>query len=128
MQEHFPGSVLADNISDCEIVLPPDGINHPVLVDSCPWLNQALLTLAFKQFDKHKCPGPDGLRPIVLCHLPDKAKAAIIEIYNPVIELKYTPLLWQASDIVFLINLAKMTILTNAPFDTSLSCPFFLRH
>jgi retron-type reverse transcriptase len=27
---------------------------------------------------------------------------AIIEIYNAVIELKYTPLLWQASDIVFL--------------------------
>jgi hypothetical protein len=102
MQEHFPGSVLADDISDCEIVLPPGGINHTVLVDSRPWLNQAFLTLTFKQSDKNKCPGPDGFCPIVLCHLPDKAKVAIIEIYNAVIELKYTPLLWQASDIVFL--------------------------
>jgi hypothetical protein len=54
MQEHFPGSVLADDISDCEIVLPPGGINHTVLVDSRPWLNQAFLTLTFKQSDKNK--------------------------------------------------------------------------
>jgi hypothetical protein len=34
--------------------------------------------------------------------LPDPARQALLQIYNAVIELEYTPLLWRGSDIIFL--------------------------
>jgi hypothetical protein len=75
--------------------------NHPVPVDNRPYLNLTSLNIALKQFDKLKCPGPDGFRPIIFCHLPLWARQALINIYNAVIELHYTPLLWRGSEIIF---------------------------
>jgi hypothetical protein len=73
-----------------------------VLVDKLRWINHTTVDLAFKQFGKHKCPGPDGYRPIVLCNLPFKARELLIQILNATIQLKYTPKLWRSSDVIFL--------------------------
>jgi ribonuclease HI len=73
-----------------------------VLVDKLGWINHTTVDLAFKQFGKHKCPGPDGYRPIVLCNLPFKARELLIQIFNATIQLKYTPKLWRSSDVIFL--------------------------
>jgi hypothetical protein len=107
MAEHFPGSTNIPEIMDTAGTNPdPLGAtgryNHPVLVDDRPWLNLTSLDIALKQFDKLKCPGPDGFRPIVLCHLPLRARQALIDMYNAVIELHNTPLLWRGSEIIFL--------------------------
>jgi hypothetical protein len=96
MAEHFPGSTNIPEIMDTAGTNPdPLGAtgryNHPVLVDDRPWLNLTSLDIALKQFDKLKCPGPDGFRPIVLCHLPLRARQALIDMYNAVIELHNTP-------------------------------------
>jgi hypothetical protein len=75
---------------------------NPVLVDPVPWLSLVTLNLAFKQFGKHKCPGPDGYRPIVLCHLPLKARTILIKLYTAIIALQYTPQRWRNAEVIFL--------------------------
>jgi hypothetical protein len=102
MQEHFPGSLPASGIEDAALAPPQPIINQPVLIKARPWITLTTLDLALRQFDEHKCPGPDGFRPIVLCHLPEKARLAIIHIYNAIIELKYSPLLWRGAGVVFI--------------------------
>jgi hypothetical protein len=77
-------------------------ISNSVLVDGREWIYHYTLDLALKQFGKHKCPGPDGYRPIVLCNLPLKARYLLLDVYNAIIELKYTPKLWRNTEVIFL--------------------------
>jgi hypothetical protein len=103
MQEHFPGSMPSEpttanfDPNETSTCLP-----HPVLVESRRWINHSRVDLAFKQFGKHKCPGPDDYRPIVLSNLPHKARELLIHLFNAIIQLRYTPKLWRSSDIIFL--------------------------
>jgi hypothetical protein len=85
MKEHFPGSLPDPKIDlSKENVADPLGstgrFNEPVLVDARPWINLTMLDLGLRQFRKHKCPGPNGCCPLVLCHLPEKASKALINI------------------------------------------------
>jgi hypothetical protein len=107
MKEHFPISsptnISADGGENSPDPLGATGChNHPVLVDQCPWLNLSALDLAFKHFGKHKCAGPDGFKPIVLCNLPLAACNALLHIYNTSIELQYILQLWCNAEIIFL--------------------------
>jgi hypothetical protein len=100
MKEHIPGSsptnISADGGENSPDPLGATGChNHPVLVDQRLWLNLSALDLAFKQFGKHKCAGPDGFKPIVLCNLPLPARNALLHIYSASIELQYIPQLWR---------------------------------
>jgi hypothetical protein len=84
MKEHFPGSTLL-TAKDPEGMGPdPMGAtgkyNHPVLVKPRSWINHESLDLALKLFGKHKCPGPDGFRPIILCNLPLSARTVLLKI------------------------------------------------
>jgi hypothetical protein len=85
------------------------------------------LNIALKQFDKLKCPGPDGFRPIVLCHLPHRARQALIDIYNAVIELHYTPLLWRGSEIIFLPKPGKDDYTDKCAFRPISPMPFLFK-
>jgi hypothetical protein len=107
MEKHFPGSSLIPEMDgDPQGTSDPLGADsrhaNPVLVEELFWLNLTALNQAFKHFGKLKCPGPEGFRPIILYHLPDPARQSLLQIYNAVIELEYTPLLWRGSDIIFL--------------------------
>jgi hypothetical protein len=106
MSKHFPGSLQIPEIAETGNATDPLGVtgkySHPVLVEPRSWINLAALQLAFNQFGKHKCPGPDGFRAIVLCHLPETVLKALIQLYTAIIDIQYTPLLWRASEIVFL--------------------------
>jgi hypothetical protein len=127
MQEHFPGSLPASDLDDAALAPPQLTVNHPVLINSRPWITLTTLDLALCQFDKHKCPGQDGFRPIVLCHLPEKARLAIIHIYNAVIELKYTPLLWPGADVVFLPKPGKEDYTERRAFRPITLMPFLFK-
>jgi hypothetical protein len=132
MKEHFPGSLPVPKIDlSKENVADPLGLtgrfNEPVLVDARPWINLTMLDLAFRQFGKHKCLGPDGFCPLVLCHLPEKARKALIDIYNAVIELQYTPLLWRGSDIVFLPKPGKQDYTDKRAFRPISLMPFLFK-
>jgi hypothetical protein len=106
MAEHFPGSTPLI-VSDPEGEIPdPMGATsqfpNPVLVYPVLWISLVTLDLAFKQFGKHKCPGPDGYRPIVLGHFPLKARTILIKLYTAIIALQYTPQRWRNAEVIFL--------------------------
>jgi hypothetical protein len=94
MQEHFPGSMPLTATEPKAADFDPNKTStcptHPVLVESRQSISHKMVDLAFKQFGKHKCPGPDGYCPIVLCNLPHKARELLIQLFNVIIELKYT--------------------------------------
>jgi hypothetical protein len=107
MAEHSPGSQLLQTTTvDNEEGPDPTGATgryeHPVLVEKLSWINLETLHHAFHQFGSHKCPGPDGFRPIVLMHLPLEARTALLHIYNAIIALQYTLRLWRNANIIFL--------------------------
>jgi hypothetical protein len=106
MQEHFPGSMPLQAKKTCAADFDPNETStsptHPVLVDGRSWINHTTVDLALKQFGKHKCLGPDGYRPIVLCNLPHTARTLLIQVFNAYILLKYTPKLWRSSEVIFL--------------------------
>jgi hypothetical protein len=106
MAEHFPGFTPLI-VSDPEGEIPDamgatSQFPNPVLVDPVPWLSLVTLDLAFKQFGKHKCPGPDGYRPIVISNLPLKARAILIKLYTAIIALQYTPQRCRNVEVIFL--------------------------
>jgi hypothetical protein len=132
MEEHFPGSSLIPEIGDdSHGTSDPLGADsryeNPVLVDKHPWLNLTALDQAFKHFGKLKCPGPEGFRPIVLCHFPDPAGQALLQIYNAVIELEYTPMLCCGSDIVFLPRPGKEDYADHWAFQPVSLMPFLFK-
>ena len=46
------------------------------------WINEEKITAAFKGFESKKSPGPDGLKPITLKHLPKSMTTSIKMIYK----------------------------------------------
>ena len=100
MDEHFPGceqvNLQADMGGDES---QPD---QPQLIDSIPWIDESLVVRSISIFDDFKSPGPDGLNPIVLKHLPPVAITVLVGLYTAMIRLHYTPLQWQQVHVLFL--------------------------
>jgi hypothetical protein len=57
---------------------------------------------ALNSFRNDKVAGPDGIKPIMLRHLPEVALILLSRLYAATIELHYTPTLWRKSEIVFI--------------------------
>jgi len=55
------------------------------------WITYERMENALLCFKSKKSPGTDGLKPIVLKHLPHNIKAQLLLIYKGVIYLKFTP-------------------------------------
>ena len=60
------------------------------------------LKSAFQGFDNKKSPGPDGLKPILLKHLPNNILKILLVIYKTCIALHYTPIKWKATKVIFI--------------------------
>ena len=67
-----------------------------------PWLTSDKLLLALKQFQNKKSPGPDGLRPIALKHLPQKCLKLLLMLYKASILLAFTPTAWKGYHMIFI--------------------------
>ena len=70
-------------------------------------LDQSFITLenvklAINSFGDNKIGGPDGFRPLVLKHLSETAFKRLTRLYQAIIELQYTPLIFLESRVVFL--------------------------
>jgi hypothetical protein len=59
--------------------------------------------------------------------LPDPARQALLQIYNAVIELEYTPLLWRGSDIIFLPKPGKKDYADRRAFRPISLMPFLFK-
>jgi hypothetical protein len=131
MQEHFPWSMPLVAKDPCAADFDPNEKStrptHPVLVDGRPWINHTTVDLAFKQFGKHKCPGPVGYRPIVLCNLPLTARTLLIQLFTAIIQLKYTPKLWRSSEVIFLPKPGKEDYTERRAFPPISLMPFLFK-
>jgi hypothetical protein len=83
LDEHFPGSREVRDKG-----LPKEFMTEVVQND---WINRRRLKDAINHFGEHITVGPDGLKPLVLQHLPDKALDKLLPILNACISLGYAP-------------------------------------
>jgi hypothetical protein len=129
MREHFPGSLPIPEIEETGNATHPlsatGKYSHPVLVEPRPWINLAVLQLAFSQFGKHKWPGPDGFQAIVLCHLPETVLKALIQLYTAIIDIQYTPSC--GSEILFLPRPGKDDYTDKCAFGPISLMPFIFK-
>ena len=66
------------------------------------WISEPLVRKAIKKFKPNKAAGPDGLKPIVLQHLPDNAIMVLTLIFKACIALSHTPRKWRSTKVIFL--------------------------
>ena len=69
---------------------------HPDIV------SDDLVRQAFSEFQSKKTPGPDGLKPVVLFHLPPNTIRLITVVYKSCLTLRYTPRLWRDCYVIFI--------------------------
>ena len=87
--EHFPGNELIDEV---DIRSSYEGDPRPI--NSLEWINVHRIQKAIVQFSLYKAAGPDGIKPIVLQHLPLKAYKFLERLYTACIEMGFTPNKW----------------------------------
>ena len=97
MREMFPGS---DPITELDARSDMEGDPRPI--DPLEWVTNSRIKEAIKLFKPHKAAGPDGLRPIVLQHLPEKAITFLRLLYTACIQMGFTPSRWCHSSVLFL--------------------------
>ena len=100
---HFPASTPLRGVQYCSeqsarILFRTSYIQET----NCHWINETLLDKAMKKFNKKKSPGPDGIKPIVFEHLPLNFKKQLVLIYKCCVHLRYTPLLWKDTKVIFI--------------------------
>ena len=66
------------------------------------WVTIGKLELALHQFKSKKSPGPDGLKPVLLQHLPLSCLQHLLFIYKVCLLLAFTPTAWKGSRVVFI--------------------------
>ena len=65
-------------------------------------ISDDLVRQAFSEFQSKKTPGPDGLKPVVLLHLPPNTIRLITVVYKSCLTLRYTPRLWRDCYVIFI--------------------------
>ena len=60
-----------------------------------------------RRLESKKSPGPDGLKPITLKHLPQSMITSIKIIYKAAIALHFTPTKWKSSKVVYIPKVGK---------------------
>ncbi len=99
MSEHFPGSEdCTSEFHDAPAWDAPD----PVHLTDKAHVTTEYIREAFKSFGAHKAPGLDGLRPIVLQHLPDEILPWFKDLFTACLQLRYSPVKWRRSRTIFL--------------------------
>ena len=65
------------------------------------WINFSLTKEALLSFDNKKAAGPDEIKPVLFEYMPDNFIRHLVFIYKCVIKLRYTPLLWKDTKVIF---------------------------
>ena len=97
---HFPSAVDAppEEVYDERDFVSKEEIESSRL----EFLSTTKVRASLEKFHPYKAPGPDGIKAVAFKHLPDVVIKYIYIIYFSCVRLRYTPLLWQQSKVVFL--------------------------
>ena len=66
------------------------------------WISIDLIREAMAIFQSKKSPGPDGIKPIIFEYLPEKFLNHLAFIYKSMILLRYTPIKWKETKVIFI--------------------------
>ena len=107
MSTHFPAAHegVEDIRHDSRHKIPTSDIQDAF----AEWIDAGLVCKAFRRFLPYKAAGPDGLKPVVLQHLPPEMINAITLIFQACIALKHTPKVWRDTKVIFLPKPGKPT-------------------
>ena len=94
---HFPGNLKKDENPHF-----PHEVVDISSDDASTFITKDKVKRAIQSFGNFKAPGPDGLKPIVLKHLGDKALDWLTNIFHASILLKYQPKAWRKARVVFI--------------------------
>ena len=73
-----------------------------IMSKNTDWINIDRTREAMQCFEKKKPPGPDDIKPIIFEHLPANVLNHLVFIYRAVIMLRYTPLIWKGTKVIFI--------------------------
>jgi len=105
VETHFPN---ATEIQDTQY--NEDTTTLRFLLEWNPsWITYERMEKALAGFHNKKSPGTDGLKPIVLKHLPNNIKSQLLTLYKGIIKLKFTPTIWKGSNLIFIPKPGKIT-------------------
>jgi len=105
---HFPGItqhpspiVEAEASDDNDII--NDNINiHINSPSSTSWITEVNTQTFINKLEKHKAPGPDNIKNIVIKNLPTAIITHLTNIYTRCIELEFVPKSWLRSKTIFI--------------------------
>ena len=102
LDTHFPGSVVAENVSDTAQVLV-----QPVSRMVNDMITEPKVDKAFQSFKSFKVPGTDGIRPVALKYLTPNIIGRIATLYRACLRLSYTPETWRRMKVIFIPKAGK---------------------
>ncbi len=82
MDTHFPGSVEAQLELEQYYNEIVEGDKPKVKLPKIPWIDKDRVRRAISSFSDFKACWPDGIKPIILKHFPDKAIDRLVAIYT----------------------------------------------
>ena len=95
---HFPSH---KKIRPC--TYSKDSIPVSEILNSCEtWISARKIKEVLKQFKAKKAAGPDGLKPIVFSHMPEKYFEILELIYKAMIFTSFTPTKWREAKVIFI--------------------------
>lgn len=103
----FPGSVQVNPDSGTTYTLAQMRKFTPKEAEH--WLSTDMVREAFSDFGPLKAAGPDGIKPILLKHLPHNFITKLQTIYSSTIQSGYTPAIWRKSKVIYIPKTGKET-------------------
>ena len=124
---HFPGHVP----STAEIPLSKKKLNrrisHAQIMNNHKYMDVNYIQSIFAEFGPMKACGPDGIRPILLRHLPNAARLHVAALYKASLVLGYTPRSWRENKVIFLPKPGKSDYSQPKAYRPITLAPFLLK-
>jgi ribonuclease HI len=124
---HFPGHVITTEESSTHSKRSKNKIPHAQLLNNHKYVTNDLIKSIYSNFGAMKAAGPDGIRPIVLQHLPDKMLDRITAIYKASLLIGHTARQWRENTIIFLPKTGKADYSLPKSYRPITLAPFLLK-
>ena len=98
MPTHFPSHKPIPTCAYNRDKIPTIDIQNSFVT----WISAGKIKAVLQKFKGKKAAGPDGLKPIIFGHMPDKYFDLLEIIYKAMIFTSFTPTKWQEAKVIFI--------------------------
>lgn len=104
---HFPGHIKTTLDPVVSSRKRARRLPHAQLMNNHKYLDVEYVRSIFSTFGALKACGPDGIRPILLHHLPEVVLQRIVALYKATLVFGYTPRILRENNVIFLPKAGK---------------------